>query len=89
MPSVVRLRFLGTAPVLAVGLGREVQPDELCEVPGTVLSEWTAPGEKEPKPVPEDADYYLIETGNPPVVRAWPKSKWRNETPVSGKSKKE
>lgn len=87
MPSVVRLRFLGTAPVLAVGLGREVTPDELCEVPGTVLSEWTPPGADKPVPVAEDADHYLIETGNPPVVRAWPKAVWRNETPASKKPK--
>lgn len=89
MPPIVRLRFVGTVPVLAVGLGRQVKPDELVEVPGVVLTEWTPPGETKPVPVLENADHYLIESGNPPVVRAWPKTLWRNETPARAPKPKE
>lgn len=85
--NVVRLRYLGTAPVNAAAIGREVKPEELAEFPGSVLTEWTPPGAKEPVPAGEDADHYLIESGNPPVVRAWPKTVWRNETPAAKKSK--
>lgn len=82
MPNVLRLRFMGDGPVLCVPLGRQVMPEELCEVPGRVLTDWTPPGEKEPVSVPADADFLLVETGNPPTIHAWPKSTWRDETPA-------
>lgn len=68
MPDVVRLRYVGAGPVLVPAIGQQVEPDHLVEVPGQLLA------------VAEDADHYLIESGNPAQVRAWPKSLWRNET---------
>lgn len=66
MPDLVRLRFLGTTPVTVPLLGRDVEPDCIVDVPGRVSE--------------EQDDCLLIESGNPPDVRAWPKSLWRNET---------
>jgi hypothetical protein len=68
MPDVVRLRYLGAEPVAVAVLGREVEPDCLLDFGGKVLD--------------EQDDCYVIETGNPPEVRAWPKSRWANETTV-------
>lgn len=62
-----RLRYGGRLPAAVVAVGRDVVPDELVEFAGRIV---------------EDADdHYLIESGNPPTPRAWPKSLWFNETP--------
>lgn len=88
MPDIVRLRYTGSGPVLVTPLGRAVDPDNLVEFAGRVLTHHPpAHADADPQPVPADADYYLIESGNPPVVRAWPKSLWANETVVSKKTK--
>lgn len=70
MPDIVRLRYVGANPASVPALGLEVEPDHIYEVPGKVLAEQ-----------PHD-DATLIESGNPPQVRAWPTSLWRNETPA-------
>lgn len=36
VPDLVRVRFLGTAPELAVQLGRRVQPGEIVGIPRDV-----------------------------------------------------
>lgn len=88
MPDVVRLRYVGTGPVAVPVLGRDVEPEQIIEIAGRVLTEYPpSKPDAVPVPVPEDADYLLIEAGNPPELRAWPKSLWRNETVVSRKPK--
>lgn len=83
MPTILRLRYLGQAPALVPVLGRQVDVDELVDVPGRHVTEAEAGC-----PVPDDA--YLIATGNPPEVRAWPHSMWRDETTaVAAKKPKE
>jgi hypothetical protein len=69
MPDVVRLRYLGTHTVTVAVLGREVEPDCLLDFAG--------------KLVDEQDDCYVIESGNPPETRAWPKTSWRDETTVA------
>lgn len=71
--DTVRLRFIGPDTRTVPTLGREVEPDTLVEFPGKVLTE--AP---EGEVWLDDAIH--IESGNPPQVRAWPTSLWRNET---------
>lgn len=66
MPDIVRLRYTGPDSVTIAVLGRQVDPDCIVDFPGKVLD--------------EQDDSYLIETGNPPETRAWPKSRWRDET---------
>lgn len=88
MPDIVRLRYVGALPMSVPAIGQEVEPEHLVEFPGKVLVELPADGPHDARPVPEDADYVLIESGNPPLVRAWQKSLWRNETPVSRASAK-
>ena len=68
MPDIVRLRYLGADTVAVSVLGKEVEPDCLVDFPGQVLE--------------DNDDHYLIETGNPPELRAWPKSRWRDETGI-------
>lgn len=81
MPDVVRLRYIGAAPVTVPMLGREVEPDCIVDFPGKVIT--TAP---EGAAWGDDAIH--IESGNPPDVRAWPSSLWRDETITSrGKAK--
>lgn len=75
MPDIVRLRYVGAAPVSVPAIGQEVEPDHLVEFPGKVVA--------------EETDYVLISSGNPPQERAWPTSLWRNETAVSKKPKGE
>lgn len=76
MPDIVRLRYVGAAPVSVPAIGQDVEPDHIVEFPGKVLA--------------DEADYTLIESGNPAQERAWPTSLWRNETPVAtGKKSKE
>lgn len=82
MPDIVRLRYRGHQPVTVAALEKAVEPDTLIEFPGRVLTE------------PPEGEVWLddaihIESGNPPEVRAWPKSQWADETPAPtrGKSK--
>ncbi len=93
MPDIVRLRYVGALPTSVPALGQEVEPDLIYEFPGKVLTHHpkNRPDDKDEqlRPVPEDADFVLIESGNPPQVRAWQKSLWRNETPVASKKSKE
>lgn len=93
MPNIVRLRYIGAHQAAVPVIGQEVKPDHLVEFPGRVLSEHPKDRPDDPdeaaRPVPEDADYVLVESGNPPEVRAWQKSLWRNETPVASKKSKE
>lgn len=77
MPDIVRLRYIGSAPASVPAIGREVEPDHIVEFAGRVLGE---------QPTDEAV---LIESGNPPQVRAWPASLWRNETAVASKKSKE
>lgn len=69
MPDILRLRYVGAAPVAVPVLGRDVEPDCIVEVPGRIVEGGAA-------------DCFLAETGNPPEVRAWPTSLWRDETPT-------
>ncbi len=85
MPDIVRLRYVGAAPAAVPSLACEVKPDRIYELPGKVLTEHIPPGADKPEPVDEAADHYLIESGNPPQVQAWPKSMWRNETAKKSK----
>lgn len=77
MPDIVRLRYVGGAPVDVPAIAAEkVEPDHIVEFPGKVLDEGDG--------------FTLIASGNPPQERAWPTSLWRNETPVAtGKKSKE
>lgn len=77
MPDILRLRYVGAAPVAVPALGREVQPDCVYEVPGRIVTT-----DADGKPIEHAADCFLAETGNPPTLRAWPTSVWRDETPV-------
>lgn len=69
MPDILRLRYVGAAPVSVPVLGKEVEPDHLVEVPGRIVEGGAA-------------DCFLAELGNPPQIRAFPLSMWRDETPV-------
>ncbi len=86
MPDIVRLRYVGPGTVTVPAIGQEVKTDCIVDFPGRVLTEHPAEREgDEPQPIPEGADYVLIESGG--QIRAWQKSLWRNETPASKKSK--
>jgi hypothetical protein len=83
MPDIVRLRFIGAVPVNvpSIAHGPEgVEPDSIVEFPGRVVTE-------PPEGVTWLDDAIHIDSGNPPEVRAWPKSLWRDETPVSNARK--
>ena len=85
MPDIVRLRYIGAVPVNVPSIvhGPDgVAPDTIVEFPGKVL---TGP----PAGVVWLDDAIHIEAGNPPEVRAWPKSLWRNETVTSRTKAKE
>lgn len=69
MPDILRLRYVGAAPVSVPVLGKEVEPDHLVEVPGRIVEGGAD-------------DCFLAEVGNPLQLRAWPTSMWRDETPV-------
>jgi hypothetical protein len=80
MPDIVRLRYIGVVPVNVPAIAHDpegVAPDSLVEFPGRVLDD-----------TPQGAvwldDAIYIESGNPPQVRAWPTSLWRDETVTSG-----
>lgn len=73
MPDIVRLRYVGALPTTVPAIGQEVEPDHIVEFPGKVLA--------------DETEFVLVVSGNPPQERAWPTSLWRNETPVSRKSK--
>lgn len=78
--NMVRLRFVGPAPVAVPALGREIEPDSIVEMPGWIL---TDPDEMATLGVaPPAADCFLAVLGNPPRVSAFPTSMWRDETPV-------
>jgi hypothetical protein len=76
MPDILRLRYIGAAPATVPALGKTVEPDHLVEVPGRLVDGGAD-------------DCFLAETGNPPQLRAWPLSTWRNETPVKKTTAKE
>lgn len=82
MPDIVRLRYVGAGTVDVPAIGqKEVKSDCVVDFPGKVLTEHPAEGpDDKPRPVAEDADYVLVESGG--QVRAWQKSLWRNETPA-------
>lgn len=66
MPDIVRVRNI-TGDELSVGLlGRAVDADCVTDFVGKVVD--------------EADDHYLIESGNPPVVHAWPKAMWSLES---------
>lgn len=85
MPDIIRLRYVGayeaTAPVLGPGSdgrGHMASPGDLFDLAGKVLD--VLPDTDPPEPVPDDADYLLVEFGNPPIVRAFPTSLWALDT---------
>lgn len=77
MPDILRLRYVGAAPVSVPVLGKEVEPDHLVEVPGRIVTH-----DAEGKAIDHAPDCFLAEIGNPPQLRAWPLSLWRDETPT-------
>lgn len=81
MPDVLRLRFLGESEALIPALGRTVEPEQLVDVPGRLLSTAEQCEEFGVTLPPDDA--LLIAVGNPVEVRAFPTSLWRDETPVA------
>lgn len=70
MPDIVRLRFVGNHEVAVPALGRSVEPDHIIDFAGKVLD--------------GADDAVTIEFGNPPIVRAFPRSLWKDETPEMG-----
>lgn len=76
MPDILRLRYVGPAPAQIPILGRDVEPDCLVEVAGRIVTH-----DADGKPIEHAADCFLAEIGNPPQLRAWPTSLWKNETP--------
>lgn len=69
--DMCRLRYVGDAPVAVPVLGREADPDCIVDFPGRII----------PNTEHDPDDCFLVEFGNPPQVRAFPTSVWRNETP--------
>lgn len=66
MPDIVRVRNI-TGDELSVGLlGRSVEADCVADFAGKVTE--------------EGDDCYLIESGQPPAVHAWPKAMWSLES---------
>lgn len=84
MPDILRLRYVGAAPASVPVLGKTVEPDHLVEVPGRIVTH-DANGD----PIEHAADCFLAEIGNPPQLRAWPLSLWRDETPAKKTTAKE
>lgn len=87
MPDIVRLRWLGAdaqhIPVInGVAESAVVEPDSIFDLPGRVVE-----SDKELRALGLDpaahADAIVVEFGNPPVVRAFPTSLFRNETAKS------
>jgi len=81
MPDVLRLRYVGAHPVTVPLVGREVQPEELIEVPGRAVNDADL---KEHKVSPS-SDAFLALAGNPPQVLAFPLTSWSDETPAKTK----
>jgi hypothetical protein len=77
--DTVRLRYLGEHRALVTPLGREVEPEELVTIPGRMATSEETAG--------QPADSLYIVSGNPPVLRAWAESLWRNETPATASAK--
>ncbi len=73
--KTVSLRYLGAHRALVTPLGREVEPEELVTFPGRLATAEETAGQ------PAGAVYAV--SGNPPTLRAWPESQWRNETPAA------
>lgn len=69
MPDILRVRFLGDHPHDIPLAGGVVQPDTVFSLPGKVLAD------------DETADHVLVETGNPPDVRALQRALFRLENP--------
>lgn len=73
MPDIVRLRYVGAheaaVPVLGAGpgLGLLVQPGETVDVAGRVVEDNA------------DSDGFVVEFGNPPQERVFPRSLWSTE----------
>lgn len=80
MPDIIRLRWLGGDDATIPVLGRMVAADEIVDLAGRVLDV-----DEHDQPAPDDA--YLIEFGNPPERRLFPKSQWRLEAPTAKKPK--
>lgn len=85
MPDVVRLRYLGNEKRAIPALGREVEPEQIVDVPGRVLT--AAEDFKAHGVTPPGDDAIAVELGNPPEVRLFPLSTWRDETPAGKKAK--
>jgi hypothetical protein len=71
VPDIVRLRYVGNHEVAVPALGRSVEPDCIIDFAGKVLDDGAD-------------DAVLIEFGNPPIQRAFPRSLWKDETPEMG-----
>lgn len=85
MPDVMRLRYIGATTINVPVLGRDVEPDTVIDIPARQV---TDPGElRELGLVAPLADCLLVMLGNPPEVRTFPTSLWRDETPVKKISK--
>lgn len=89
MPDVVRLRYVDgrkRGPVHLAVLGREVEPDCIVDFAGRVISseeDWERVGLDEAA----HADAVVVELGNPPEVRVFPRSDWADETPAKTSAK--
>lgn len=90
MPDVLKVRWLADHPAAVALAGRVVEPDCVFDLPGRLLDEAEhrkALGVDAGEPF--DPDHVLVETGNPPQLRALPKSTLRVETPTRTKTTKE
>lgn len=84
MPDLLRLRFLGDQARTVPVVGRAVEPEELVDVPGRIA---TAEDLKAAGVNPPGDDALAVLLGNPPEVRLFPLSMWRDETPAAKKPK--
>jgi hypothetical protein len=91
VPDIVRLRWLGAdaqhIPVInGVAESATVEPDSIFDLPGRVIE-----SDKELAKLGLDpalhTDAIVVEFGNPPVIRAFPTSLYRNETASKSKAK--
>jgi len=83
MPDVLKVRWLGQQTENLALAGRDVAPDCVFDLPGRLLDEAE---HREALGLPAGApfapDHVLVETGNPPQLRALPRSTYRVETPA-------
>ncbi len=76
MPDIVRLRNVSGVPLEVAPLNdRTVGDGDTIDLAGRLLTEKDAAE----RGVDWPGDAYLIEAGNPPVVRAWPHAQWRTD----------